>query len=181
MYVDISVYTCLATSTRRACAMFFITVAISATSSETIVSGLYYLHGGLKAMPNFAVHAAMSDETIDYEGNLQNGTMLVETHPGGCIYSQYFTKRPMGSTIPMPIEFPYDMPDIDLTMESTFDPETGRPPIGNAMRTSPTLYIYIYIYIYMWASPCLFLFRNLCSYFHMFCCCYMFWLIRYML
>ena len=117
-------------------------------------------------MPHFAVHAAMSDETIDYEGNVENGTMLVETRPGGCVYAQYFTKRPMGSTIPMPIEFPYDMPDIDLTMESTFDPETGRPPIGDAMRTSPTLYL--------WASPCLFFFEICFCYFYMFCVCYMF-------
>ena len=43
MYVDISVYTCLATSACLACAMFLITVAISPTSSETIVSNLYYL------------------------------------------------------------------------------------------------------------------------------------------
>ena len=109
-------------------------------------------------MPHFAVHAAMSDETIDYEGNVENGTMLVETRPGGCVYAQYFTKRPMGSTIPMPIEFPYDMPDIDLTMESTFDPETGRPPIGDAMRTSPTLY--------MWASPCLFFSKSVLLFSH---------------
>jgi len=102
-------------------------------------------------MPNFAVHAVMSDETIDYEGSLENGNLLVDTRPGGRIYAQYFTKRRMGSTILMPIEFPYDMPDIDLTMESDIDPETGRPPIGDAMRTSPTLY--------MWASPCLFFFE----------------------
>ena len=92
-------------------------------------------------MPLFAVHAAMSDETIDYDGELINGTMLVETRPGGCIYAQSFTQRPMGSTIPMPITFPYDMPDVDLTMDSNIDPETGRPPIGDAMRTYPTLYV----------------------------------------
>ena len=42
----------------------------------------------------------------------------------------------------MPVNYiTYDLGDIDLTMDSEIDPETGRPPIGKAMRTLPTLYV----------------------------------------
>ena len=42
----------------------------------------------------------------------------------------------------MPINYiTYDLGDVDVTMDSEIVPETGRPPIGKAMRTHPTLYV----------------------------------------
>ena len=94
------------------------------------------------AMPGFGLSSLWTSETIAIDGELYEGTVITESRPKGLIYSQGFTEMPIGGNIPMPINYiTYALDDIDLTIESEIDPETGKPPIGKAMRTCPTLYV----------------------------------------
>ena len=85
-------------------------------------------------MSGFALSAFLHPKVAAIHGENYDGTIMLESCPGGTVFTQQFSEIPIGAVLPMPMNYSnYKLPDVELTMESSLD----APLIGEAMRTPP--------------------------------------------